>query len=108
VSAPDLPDGVAAGLDRVAHGDGGRAKALRQSLDRLATGAAGTELQEMAADILAGRVGPRTAMLSEAYGGRLFDGLRGFLEHMAGLSPAEREQLRAAGREHVGRLAAED
>lgn len=48
-------------LRDIAGGDPQRAELLRRSLERLQNGAAGPALQEMARDVLAGRIGLRDA-----------------------------------------------
>lgn len=63
VSSRDVDDE----LLNIARGDGERHRLLRESLERLANGAAGPELQEMAREVVAGRVTLRRAMLSGAY-----------------------------------------
>lgn len=54
-------------LRDMAGGDLGRYQLLRDSLRRLAAGAAGPDLAEMAREVLAGRVTLRQAMNSRAY-----------------------------------------
>lgn len=62
-----LPPAVRAELRSVAHGNPGREERLRSALTRLAAGAGGPDLREMAAEVLAGRVTLRGAVLSGAY-----------------------------------------
>jgi hypothetical protein len=54
-------------LRGIARGDPAAYQLLRSSLQRLAEGAGGSDLQEMAREVLAGRVTLRKAMLSGAY-----------------------------------------
>lgn len=63
---PD-PPAATAGLRDMTRGNEARHRALRQALARLATGAAGDDLQEMAQEVLAGRITLRQAMHSCAY-----------------------------------------
>jgi hypothetical protein len=54
-------------LRSIARGDAAKEQLLRDSLRRLAEGAAGPELREMAHEVMAGRVTLRQAMLSRVY-----------------------------------------
>ncbi|MEV6930824.1 hypothetical protein AB0M46_40920 [Dactylosporangium sp. NPDC051485] len=108
MSGTDPAEHLGRELTSVAHGDPGVARALRQALDRLAGGAAGDDLREMADDVLAGRIGLRQAVLSRAYGEHLQTGLRAFTEYLDNLSPQERQDLREAGRARIRQLAEED
>lgn len=107
MSDPEADERVEREIHSVAHGDPGVARALRQAMERLAGGAAGDELREMADEVLAGRVGLRRAVLSRAYGEHLAAGLRAFAEQMERLSPQERQELREAGRARLRQLAEE-
>lgn len=62
-----VPPAVAAELRSVAHGNPEREERLRTALTRLAAGTGGPDLQEMAAEVLRGRVTLRHAVLSGAY-----------------------------------------
>jgi hypothetical protein len=57
-------------LRSMARGDPGKYQLVRDSLGRLAEGAAGPDLQEMAREVLAGRVTLRRAMMSGGYAER--------------------------------------
>jgi hypothetical protein len=57
----DLGDDVLAEFNDIAAGDSAQAQQLRTALERLRSGAGGPELQEMARDVLAGRVSLRAA-----------------------------------------------
>lgn len=103
--SPEARERVTRELETIGRGDPGTTRMLRSSLQRLATGAGGTELQEAAKDILAGRVGARRALASNIYGRALHDGIRRFHEQYEKLSPEQRRDLRESGREHLRRLA---
>jgi len=103
--SPETRERVDRELDKIGRGDPGTTRMLRSSLERLATGAGGADLQEAAKDILAGRVGARPALAGNVYGRALHDGIRRFREQYEQLSPEERRDLRESGREHLRRLA---
>jgi hypothetical protein len=93
----DVNAEVLASLERMS-GSAAIAKAVQQSLRRLADGAAGTELAELAHDILAGRVDPQRLTTSEVYAEPLRHALAGFRDWYAALEPAERERMIAEAR----------
>jgi hypothetical protein len=86
-------------LVEITAGDRARARVLRESLRRLADGAGGAELQEMARDVVDGRVEFRTAMLSSAYSAAILEKARSFATWFDDLSSDEREAQVALGRE---------
>ncbi len=63
---PGVPD-LDEKLRGIARGDPAAYRLLRSSLQRLAEGAGSSDLQEMAREVLAGRVTLRKALLSGAY-----------------------------------------
>ncbi|MGP2440142.1 hypothetical protein [Streptomyces sp. JW3] len=74
-----------------------RARALRKSLQRLADSQSGNgALQEMAREVLAGRVGLREALRVSAYSEALGERVAQAREEYERQSPEEREQQRAA------------
>jgi hypothetical protein len=87
---------VNASLMDLAGQDAARSQVLRASLERLANGTGGELLQEMARDVLAGRLDLRQAALSDVYGSGLFDSFTNFWEHYERLSPTDQEQLAQA------------
>src|SRR5215471_16967847 len=64
-----VPTALDAEMHDIARGDPERYRLLHESLGRLAAGAAGPDLQEMAREVLAGRLTLRRAVLSGAYAG---------------------------------------
>jgi hypothetical protein len=68
------------------------ARVVQRSLQRLATGAAGDALREMAKDVLDGRVSLRDAVTAEAYAGALSERLTSFSQQYEQMPPAERER----------------
>ncbi|MFJ4848759.1 MULTISPECIES: hypothetical protein [unclassified Streptomyces] len=73
-----------------------RARVLREQLRRLAKGGAGDPvLQEMAAEVLAGRVGLREALRIPAYAEALGERVRAFRRTWAEMSPQERAEHEA-------------
>jgi hypothetical protein len=84
-------------IREVAHGDPARQRLLRESLRALAGGAGGSALQEMARDVLAGRVGLRDAALSRYYGAELRPHAEQSIERWQRLSEQERARLVASG-----------
>lgn len=75
----------------IAGGDPAMAKVLRESLRHLATGAAGPALQEMANDVLDGRITLREAVRHDHYAAALTERLDAFTEWHDSLSPQERQ-----------------
>jgi hypothetical protein len=104
----ELDSAVERDLLAVAHGDPATAKTLRQSLDRMTTGAVGEELGEMAREILAGRITLREAVLSSDYGAHVHNGFERFLDYYRQLDTEQQGELRDSGRAHLQRLTDED
>jgi hypothetical protein len=96
---PDLRD--------VGH-DPGRTRMLRTSLRVLAEGEAGPELQEMARDVLSGRVSLREALMSSAYSGALRRQAEQGMRQLNAMPAEEREALLESGREALARMAQEE
>ncbi|WHT19016.1 hypothetical protein N8J89_38980 [Crossiella sp. CA-258035] len=88
--------------------DPARAKALRQSLERLAAGAGGSALAEMANDVLTGRSDLRTAVLSGTYAEALNSRVQQFSTWYQGLSEQEKEEQTERARAHLDQLRNED
>lgn len=74
------------------------ARLLRKSLQQLAGGGAGEALQEMARDVLAGRIGLRQAVEVSAYGEALAERAQSFTDEWDEKSEEEREAMAAEGR----------
>ncbi|SCG53077.1 hypothetical protein [Micromonospora humi] len=77
----------------LAEGENGLAKILHASLERLRDGAAGTDLQEMARDVLAGHTDLRQIAVTDAYGPMFLDQFHRFKEWEEHLDPDERRRL---------------
>lgn len=77
----------------LSHGDPAMAEALKVLLRRLRNGRGGTVLQEMARDVLAGRIDPRMAANSDVYGEELSQRAEGFVRWYENLTPGERERI---------------
>jgi len=84
-------------IREVAHGDPARQRLLRDSLRALAGGSGGPALQEMARDVLAGRIGLRDAALSSYYGAELLPHAEKSVQRWQRLSDEERARLIASG-----------
>jgi hypothetical protein len=69
------------------------AKAIKQNLHRLSKGAAGSDLAEMARDVLEGRTDLRTIARSSAYAGQITEGITKFNRWQSELTPEERDKL---------------
>jgi hypothetical protein len=69
------------------------AKHIKESLRRLAGGAAGPMLAEMARDVLNGRTDLRTAARSSIYADNLTEAIGQFQRWQDTLAPDEREQF---------------
>lgn len=78
------------------------ARAVKESLERLRSGAAGPDMAEMAKDVLDGRTDLRSVGRSSAYAGHIRDGIDKFNRWQADLSPEEREELDRKIREEFG------
>lgn len=77
------------------------ARLLRKSLQQLAGGGAGDALQEMAREVLSGRVGLRDAVGVSAYGEALAECGQSFKDEWDEKSENEREAMAAEGRSVV-------
>ncbi|GAA2468169.1 hypothetical protein [Streptomyces macrosporus] len=75
-----------------------QARALRKQLQQLAQGGAGSVLQEMAREILSGRVGLSEAMRVPAYAEALGEKVRTFRESWERMTPEEREKQKSEAR----------
>ncbi|MCK1794503.1 hypothetical protein MTQ01_00355 [Streptomyces sp. XM4193] len=73
------------------------ARNLRLTLEKLAEGGAGETTQEMAREVLSGRIGLRQAVTVPAYSEALVQGMQPFKEKWEELSDSEREELAAQG-----------
>lgn len=87
-SEPEVGDSEFQGVTR----DQIQARALRKQLQQLVGGGAGDVLQEMAREILSGRVGLREAMRVTAYADALGERVRAFREAWERMTPEEREE----------------
>ena len=76
-------------------------KQIKQSLHRLADGAGGPRLAEVARDVLDGRMALRDLGKSAAYGDYFTDAIAGFQRWQAGLTPEQREQYLNEARSHL-------
>lgn len=74
------------------------ARLLRKSLQQLAGGGAGEALQEMAREVLSGRVGLREAVQISAYGDALAERAQSFKDEWDEKSEQEREAMAEEGR----------
>jgi hypothetical protein len=93
----------------IAGGDRGLAKLLLESLKKLEDGAGGPVMQEMARDVLAGRIGLREAANSSAYADAFQESMRAFQRWADEVGPEElqraaegAEQFTAQLREEIG------
>jgi hypothetical protein len=84
-------------LERMA-GSPTMAKAIKGALERLSGGSAGSDLAEMARDVLAGRTDLRTVGQSSGYSTQLTEAIGAYQQWEAELSPEEREELQAETR----------
>ena len=100
----DQPTGAEEQFLHLTEGNAGLAKLLQAGLERLRDGAAGTDLQEMARDVLAGHSDLRQIAATDAYGPMLLDSFQRFKEWEENLDPDERQRLAdeatAAARDH--------
>lgn len=101
-----MTNNVDAGLRAIAR-DPGLALSVKRSLGRMADGAAGPELQEMARDVLAGRIGLREAASSSAYSAALRERSSDGFTKLLSLPEEERESLAAKGQAELAELRAE-
>jgi hypothetical protein len=74
---------------------------LRSSLRRLADGAAGPKLAEMARDLLDGRLDLRTVARSNAYADDLIGAIDRFQRFQQELTPEERNQFLSEARRRI-------
>jgi hypothetical protein len=79
-------------LERMS-GNRALAKQLTESLRQLAGGAAGTELAEMARDVLAGRTDLRTIANTSVYADQMAEAIGRFRHWYDELTTEERDQL---------------
>jgi hypothetical protein len=91
-------------LSDITRGDTAKNAVMQASLRQLARGSAGPVLQEMAREVLAGRLRLRHAVTSEAYGGAVFDGYEKFWAKLEQRSPEERERLVESGNKMLAKL----
>jgi hypothetical protein len=94
----------APGLDRDLEqmaGSPALAEAVRASLVRLSTGAAGPDLAEMARDLLEGRIELRAVARSSAYADQIIEAVATYGEWFDELEPEEREKLIADTRAYL-------
>ena len=94
-------DSVREELERMA-GSPELADELRRSLERLRDGVAGSELAEMARDVLSGRITLRDVARNAAYAGPILQAIERFQEYQEGLSDQERAQAIADTAERLG------
>jgi hypothetical protein len=88
-------------LERMA-GNPATARAIKSALDRLKNGTAGSDLAEMARDILDGRIQLRDVGQSSAYANPLTEAVGRFQQWQADLTDEERQQQLATAREQLG------
>lgn len=74
---------------------------IRDSLRRLADGAAGSELAEMARDVLGGRTDLSTVARTSAYADAMSDAITRFQRWREALTPEEHDQLIEETRAHL-------
>jgi len=79
------------------------ARAAKKCLDQLSHGTAGPELAELARDVLAGRIGLRTATRSSAYAVPLTEAIDSFRRWDESLTRQERGQVIAEARAQLER-----
>jgi hypothetical protein len=82
-------------------GDAKLAKAVRESLEKLRDGSAGSDLAEMARDLLDGRIDLRTVAGSSAYAGDLTQGIGKFKTWESELSAEERATFEKDARKAI-------
>ncbi|WP_030239450.1 MULTISPECIES: hypothetical protein [unclassified Streptomyces] len=82
-------------------GSQAEARLLRKALQQLSDGGAGQALQEMAREVLSGRMGLREAVSQGAYGGELIDKTESFRRDWESMSDREREELAEHGRQLI-------
>jgi hypothetical protein len=104
--APETPEepGASEALDRDLEqmsGSPALAKQVKESLRRLADGAAGPKLAEMARDVLDGRTDLRTVARSSVYADNLTEAIGQFQRWQAQLTPEERERFLGQARQEL-------
>jgi hypothetical protein len=77
------------------------ARLLRKALQQLSDGGAGEALQEMAREVLSGRMGLRDAVSHSAYGEELIAKNASFREEWESMSEREREELAEQGHQLI-------
>jgi hypothetical protein len=82
-------------------GSPAEARLLRKALQQLSDGGAGQALQEMAREVLSGRVGLREAVSQGAYGEELIDKTESFRRDWESMSDREREELTEQGQQLI-------
>ncbi|GLW19071.1 hypothetical protein Stsp01_58140 [Streptomyces sp. NBRC 13847] len=87
--------------------DQARARALRTSMQRLAGQSGNGALQEMAREVLSGRVGLREALQVGAYREALQEKARAGMRAIDGMSAAERGEAEAEGQRQLDAYQAE-
>nr|WP_221375821.1 hypothetical protein [Actinoplanes polyasparticus] len=83
-------------------GNPATARAIKSALDRLKNGAAGSDLAEMARDLLDGRIQLRDLGKSSAYAEPLTEAVGGFQQWQAALTDEERREQLETAREQLG------
>lgn len=77
------------------------ARAIKDSLERLSKGAAGTDLAEMARELLEGRTSLREVGRSSAYAGQFTEAAERYRKWFADLSPEQRDELERTTRQQI-------
>ncbi|MEV5748308.1 hypothetical protein AB0L00_10855 [Actinoallomurus sp. NPDC052308] len=93
-------------LADITRGDIARTEIMRAALRQLARGSGGPVLQEMAREVLAGRLKLRDAVKTEAYGQALFGDYQEFWQKIEQRPVAERKRLAASSEQMLARLRA--
>lgn len=88
-------------LTDIAGGDPRRAQVLRDCLTQFADGPE-SELRDMARAVLNGEIQLREAARSSTYGAAMGESFETFWARYRQLSPEERADLEASGREYLG------
>jgi hypothetical protein len=91
-------------ISDIARGDPIMASVLRESLKRLATGASGPLLREMATEVLEGRVSLREAVRSPHYAEAMSGRVNEFAQQFSQLSEEERQALGQQVEEQITRM----
>jgi hypothetical protein len=91
----------------IAGGDRAMAKLLHESLKKLEQGAGGPDMQEMAADVLAGRIGLREAANSSAYAEAFRESMTRLQSWMEEVGPEEVDRMAAEAAQYAAELRTE-